>query len=346
MMAKSIPQLKVIANKPAVIIPSAAPQRKLQKVESAKISCSNALAPTIFHEDWWLDAATGGNCEVVEASVNGRVVGRLPFSVTKRFGLKMIRMPALTSFLGPAIDEGGGSPNTRFRKRLKITRQLLEKLPPASWQYVKCHGGVSDVIAFQELGFRTYVQFTYEINPGPIELLWQQIRTKTRTAIRNAEEQFVVTELTDPSEFIRLHDQNLEVRGFESGIDGTVCQKLISSSLERQRGRIIAARDRQGRVIAANFCVWDGSASYYLMSTRCENSGNTVGRLLLWEAIKESVRRGLAFDFAGLGTKGSVSLYSGFSASIGTRYVAVRAHPLAKLLNDLKSLLFPENFFY
>jgi hypothetical protein len=31
--------------------------------------------------------------------------------------------------------------------------------------------------------------------------------------------------------------------------------------------------------------------------------------LLIWEAIKDSVRRRLVFDFAGLGTQGSILLY-------------------------------------
>src|ERR1700676_4096959 len=73
----------------------------------------NNLVPTIFHEDWWLEAATGGQFEVVEVVTGGRIVGRLPFHKTKRFGLAFIRMPELTYFMGPAIDEGEGSSNTR-----------------------------------------------------------------------------------------------------------------------------------------------------------------------------------------------------------------------------------------
>src|SRR5579863_1147806 len=150
----------------------------------------NPLAPTIFHEDWWLEAATGGQFEVAEVAAGGRIVGRLPFHKTKRFGLTLIRMPELTYFLGPAIDEGEGSPNTRFLKRLHITRELLERLPRASWQYVKCHSGVTEVIAFQGLGFRTYVQFTHELAPQAMSFLWEQMRNKTRNVIRRAEERF------------------------------------------------------------------------------------------------------------------------------------------------------------
>ncbi len=322
-MTESMPQLKVIANKTAVMIPNAVSHPKLQKVDSGKASSCDPLTPTIFHEDWWLDAATGGNFDVAKVSVSGRVVGRLPFNVTKRFGLKMIRMPAMTYFLGPAIDEGEGTLNTRFLKRFEITRELLGKLPRASWQYLKCHAGVTDVIAFQELGFRTHVQFTHEIRPDRVDVLWQQMRNKTRNVIRKAEDQFSVNELSDPAEFVRLYQRNLQVRKVDNGIDATLCQKIISASLERHRGRILAVHDEHDQIVAANFCAWDENSCFYVLSTRGDNSGNGAISLLLWEAIKESARRGLVFDFAGLGDKGSVLFYSGFGASISTRYIGV-----------------------
>jgi hypothetical protein len=337
---------KAIFDKKSVVATPHVESRFKFPKTNGRASSHDPLAPTIFHEDWWLGAATNGNFEVAEVADGGRIVGRLPFNATKRFGLRMIRMPVLTHFLGPAIDEGEGSRNTRFLKRLEITRNLLAKLPQASWQYVKCHRGITDVIAFQELGFRTYVQFTHEIAPNTVEILWQQLRNKTRNVIRKAEEQFKVAELTDPEEFIQLYKHNLEVKNVENEIDGGLCRKIISASIERQRGRIFTARDKEGRIVAANFCVWDETSSFYLLSTRCNNSGNSAISLLLWEAIKDSAQRGLVFDFAGLGNKGSVLFYSGFGAAIGVRYVALRARVLARLLNELRFFSGQENCFY
>jgi Acetyltransferase (GNAT) domain len=317
-----------------------------QKEARQEATCFDPLTPTIFHEPWWLDAATGGNFEVVEASAGGHAVGRLPFSVTKRCGLKTIRMPHLTYFLGPAIDEGKGSPNARFLRRLSITRELLAKLPHASWQYMKCYGGTTDAIAFQELGFRTYVQFTYEIAPVSADVLLRQMRRQTRQNVRKAQEQLEVTEWNDPVAFVRMFERNLELKGLRNGLDGAICQKIVSACLGRRRGRILAARDKENRIVAANFCAWDAISTYYTLTTRCGDSGYTAVTLLLWEAIKESARRGLVFDFGGIGNRGSVMLYSGFGGSLSVRYVAVRASGLARALNDLRCLLAPENCFY
>lgn len=328
------------------LLAAAEPRLRIQKGDYKSEARINPLIPTIFHEDWWLEAATDGQFEVAEVAAGGRIVGRLPFHKTKRFGLTLIRMPELTYFLGPAIDEGEGSPNTRFLKRLHITRELLQRLPRASWQYLKCHRGVTEVIAFQGSGFRTYVQFTHELAPHPVSVLWRQMRNKTRNVIRRAGERFSVTELSDPFEFLRFFERNLGLEGQVKELDWTLCRKILCASLDRRRGRILAARDKQNQMVAANFCVWDEISSFYLMSTRSRDSGNTATALLIWEAIKESARQGLIFDFAGLGNKGSILLYSGFGARVCTRYAALRARPMARMIYELKCLAAPENCFY
>jgi hypothetical protein len=335
----------VMGNRSAVLADEA-PKHDLRECEIAKPPCWDPMAPTIFHEDWWLEIATGGRFAIAEVKDAGRTVGRLPYCVTSRFGMKMIRMPALTYFLGPAVDEGVGNPTTRSLRRLEITREMLGQLPRTAWQYVKCHRRIPDVIAFQELGFRAYVQFTHEIAPNPVAVLWQQMRSKTRNAIRRATELFSVTEMTDAAEFMRLFATNLEAKGLKIDIDVPLCQKIIASALGRNRGAILAARDENNQLVAANVCVWDELSYYYLLSTRCDGAGNGAISLLLWEAIKESSRKGLLFDFAGLGNAGSVRLYSGFGGSVSGRYTAVRSTRLARLLNEVKFLFAPENPFY
>jgi len=304
------------------------------------------LAPTIFHEEWWLNVATDNSFEVAEVTAGGRMLGRLPYCVRKRFGHKMMHMPHLTYFLGPAVDEGEGSRNNRFLKRLEITRELIDKLPPGLSKYVKCHAGITDVIAFQERAFRTYVQFTHEVRPEPVEMIWQQMRNKTRNVIRRAEEQLFIREMTDPAEFLQLFEKNVALRGVQSELNITLCQKIIAASLERQRARILAACDKSKRVVAANVCVWDKTASYYLLSTRNSDAGNGASSLLIWQAMKDAIRRNLLFDFAGLGTQGSILFYTGFGAAVSPRYVAVCMEPLTRIAMAAKALFACESSFY
>ena len=305
-----------------------------------------ALIPTVFHEDWWLDAATDGRYSVAEVQAGNKTVGRLPYLVRSRFGLKGIWTPPVTYFLGPGIDEGEGSPNNRFLKRMDITRELIAKLPKSSWECIRCHAGIKDMIAFQEQQFRTYVQFTHEIAPAPTELLWQQLRNKTRNVIRRAQEQLAIEQMVDPEEFIRAHKNNLAAEGEDDSLDMDACRRLLNSALARKQGRIVAARNAEGEITAANFCAWDNETSYYVLSTRSSEAGNGATSLLIWEAIQHAVSKGLIFDFAGLGTKGSVLLYSGFGASVSPRFVALRSSGFARLIADVRSLLTHEFYFF
>ena len=313
--------------------------------ETAKLA-QPPLVPTVFHEEWWLNATTNGRFSVAEVKAGDKTVGRLPYLVRSRFGLKGIWTPPITYFLGPGIDEGDGSPNTRFLKRMEITRELIAKLPKSSWECIRCHAGTKDVIAFQEQRFRTYAQFTHEIQPAPADLLWQQMRNKTRNVIRRAKEQVSIEQLLDPEEFIRAHKSNLAAEGESDSLDMDACRRVLSAALARRQGRILAARNSKGDIIAANFCAWDNTTAFYVLSTRSSDAGNGATSLLIWEAIQHAVARGLIFDFAGLGTRGSVLLYAGFGASVSPRFVALRSTGLARLIADARALLTHEFYFF
>ena len=306
----------------------------------------SAVIPTVFHEEWWLAAATQGSFSVVEVNAGCRIVGRLPFEMRRRSGLVGIWTPPLTHFLGPGVDDGEGSGSNRFLRRLEITRELILKLPQTSWQCVRCHRGTSDVIAFQEQSFKTYAQFTYEIAPAPAPELWRQMRNKTRNVIRRAQEQLAVSELRDPAEFVRIYETHLSSRHIQNSLDLAAARRVVQAALERNRGRILAARNENQEVVAANFCAWDSSNSFYIACTRSEDAGNGASSLLLWEAIQHAAARGLTFDFAGLGTRGSVLHYAGFGGTVQTRFVAVRATGIGRLVARSRLLLMDEHFLF
>jgi hypothetical protein len=303
------------------------------------------VTPTIFHEPWWLDIATEGRCVVAETRSNGKIVGRLPYSVEKSAGFSIFRMPTLTHILGPAVDPGEGNVSARFLKRLTITRELISQLPPLSLFKVICHRGVTDVIAFQEEGFRTSVQFTHEIQPRSIEETWQKMRDKTRNCIRRAQEALKIVKIEDPYQFISFYANSLKGKKISSNINLKVARALITESLSRHRGRIIGAADKDGKLVAAVFYVWDETSYFYNMSMREESSDKGAISMLIWEAIQDASNRNLIFDFDGLSSKGSSRFYASFGGIATPRYVALRATPLFRILHECRTLIHDENAF-
>lgn len=301
---------------------------------------ASVLTPTIFHEDWWLDIVTQGTFEAVEVAENGRTVGRFPYFPRRKFGLSAHLMPPLTHFLGPAVDEGEGHRDTRLIKRLTITRELIEKLPRTHLTRIKCHRGITDTIAFQGEDFLTSVQFTFEIPPQPEDVVWKNMRAPRRTVIRGAQREGITTEVNnDPDAFVDFYWTNLELKnkGASAFYPREIVRKLLVASLERNQGSILFARNRGGEPVAAVFYVWDSAVAYYLMTTRRHDSHNGANSLLIWEAIRDSMKRGLTFDLDGLFNKGAIMFLAGFGAFISPRYILTKALLPMRIAYELKT---------
>lgn len=299
------------------------------------------LSPSIFHERWWLEAASSGRYREVTVEEGGRLVGRLPFVLNRQAGMTAIEAPTLTHFLGPAVDPGRGSANNRLLKSLRITRQLLEQLPPSNAFRQQLHRGCTDAFAFMERGYRVAAKFTFEIPPAPRDVLWAAMRDKTRNVIRRAEERHQVHSLTDPAEFIAFYTANLRLRGHRAYYDMAESQRLCAACLARGRGRLLATRTPSGELSAAIFYVWDAASAYFLMSSRDERrADNAVAPMLLWSAIRDSAARDLMFDMDGVGHAGLVLLFAGFGGQISPRFEPIRESPIYASLRAARTAVF------
>jgi hypothetical protein len=308
---------------------------------SSNAFSGDLLTPTIFHEDWWLNIATEGRYRVVEVAESGRVVGRLPYFLRGKFGLSSIILPPLTHSLGPAIIKSYAN---SFR-RIDLTKELLGKLPPTSAQLFKCHRDVQDVIAFQSAGFRTSVQFNYEIHPQLIDVLWKNLRDKTRNLIRRAGKCHTVSVGNDPAKFIRFYLQSIELRGKNNALNIDICTRLIQACLKDDRGRIYEARDQSGTLAAVVFCAWDNVSSHYLMTARNPTAHVGATSLLVWEAITHAAMRGLIFDFDGISNYGAARFAYNFTSNVVPRYIAVRESIPIHLYRSVRYLFKKPNFF-
>ena len=296
------------------------------------------LIPTIFHEHWWLDAATKGRAEISEVTEGGRTVGRLPYVKETRLGLHSINMPTLTHFLGPGINDGSGSEPNRFVRRQAITRELIRRLPQFSSFRQKLHHNVKDVLAFQAEDFEATAQFTFEVGPAPQEVMWKAMRDKTRNVIRRGEERYGVSNTMDPPAFFRFFSANLKARGGKPNIDFATCTDVVTRALDRGRGHFRVAVDDRGDARAAIFCVWDARSYYYMLSTRTVDSGNCAIPLLIWSAMKSAASMGLVFDFDGVASAGSILLYSGFGGTVSPRYIVMKSNTLYQTLRKIRRI--------
>jgi hypothetical protein len=294
--------------------------------------------PTVFHEAWLLDAASDGAVEFVEVLDQGRVVGRLPFIRRRSLGVTLITQPRLIHLLGPVIDDGRGSSVTRALKRNRILSELLGKLPAASGFSQKIHGGLSDVVAFQEAGYEIKVELTYNVQPAPDAQIWKGMRDKTRNVIRRAQEQLEIRTIENHSEFADFYYENLSDRKQRSYYPPHQVNAVCREAMARGRGQALGAYDSSGQLCAAIFMLKDEHVTYYYMSTRRQEAHNGAISLLIWTGIRSAAGEGHTFDFDGFSSNGNSLFYAGFGGQIAARYIASRSSPffrMCKLVGEI-----------
>lgn len=256
---------------------------------------------TIFHEPWWLAAATGGAYDIVEASSSGRRLGWMPTFHKKKFGLTINRPPYLVHLSGPVVrDDLCPSHNS------EVVSDLIAKLPRADIHYYKCQRQVGDVVPFQLAGFRSDVQFTSVLS-GSAHTIWTGMKGKRRNQILRAERILKTSTIADPELFWSFFDANRD----DNMYDRRTIVRLVAGSFERGCGRVDAALEGN-RTVAAIWCIWDARSTYYFMTTRVQEAPHGAVSLLLWNAIKDAVDSGRAFDFDGIWGAGAADLYAGF----------------------------------
>ena len=305
------------------------------------------LTFSLFQEPWWLSAVTGDRYDEVIVNRGDQLVGRLPFVAGRRGPFKVSIMPAFTHLLGPAVDAGVGKSQTQLVRRLSITRELIDQLPPFAYfkqvldPSISCGQAIADGLAFQDRGFRVSPQYTFQIDcrSGPAGL-WDGMHTKVRQHIRRAEEKCTVVALDDPNHFIHFYVNNIKKSNKVNRTDFSQFPALFSECKARTSGEILSAIGPNGEPAAMVFLVWGHGVMYYLLSTRAPDIGdNGSVSLLLWSAMKRAHQLNLKFDLDGVYTSGTARFLSGFGGEIRVRLIITRAHPFYRALQFAKMTL-------
>jgi hypothetical protein len=87
---------------------------------------------SVFHNSWWLDAATEENWQLLETDRRSGFVARLPIYKKRKYWQSVITMPPLTRTLGPTIHQIANTrkmPDPSERVRVSLIRDIVKKIP-------------------------------------------------------------------------------------------------------------------------------------------------------------------------------------------------------------------------
>jgi len=286
---------------------------------------------SLFHEPWWLSAATGGQIEECVVRQGNDIVGRLPYVIQRRGPFRIVRMPPLTHILGPAIDAGEGKQQSRLQRRMSITRSLIDQLPQHSFFHQHLDPSLDsglatiDGLAFQDRQFEVTHQYTFEVDcRRSVDDLFAALYLKTRQHIRRSEKEYSVRSVDDPQCFVDFYVKNIKAAGGKNRMNFEHFSTLFAESRAHDSGIILGAFDHTDTPVAMTYLVWGHGTMYYLLSTRNLSAvDHGAASLLIWSAMKQANERGLVLDLDGVYSSGTARFLSNFGGDIKTR-LAIR----------------------
>ena len=248
----------------------------------------------VFHQPFWLDLVAPG-WDVVCIEKGGELIASMPYWIVG----KKIKMPPLTQFLGPHIPK---RKELKLSEEHKLLSQLKDELPvfdrfEQRWQYI-----YNNWLPYYWDDYRQTTKYTYVINDvSDEEVMWEKVRSSTRSDIKKARKQGVkiVTGLGfEP--FYQLIQGTFVKQGLALPYSKELLQKLTSGCIESNVGEILYAIDETGTPMAASFLAWDNYSTYYILSGIDDAYKRTgASSFLMWESVLFGSERAPSFDFEG-----------------------------------------------
>ncbi|RDI35486.1 acetyltransferase (GNAT) family protein [Gluconacetobacter liquefaciens] len=299
----------------------------------------HAKYPDPFNEEWWMDAATNGNFEIVEIRHAGILRLSMPIFLSRRMGFSCISMPIYTRTLGPTFYLPPSKPFKHAQNVRNLIEELVGRLPRHDSIRVRLPPGDESGFGFSLQDFNCEEQFTFRVPyPSDIATVWKNCDQKTRNVIRSAQRQVSVDCGYDFSEFVRLSLLNKSEK--ENRNDFRTMGRIFDAARERNQAVILTARNQDGKGVAAAILVWGAANAYFWQSARDLSCGiGGVNALLLWKSIELADRLGLTFDFDSYGSVSSAKFLAGFGLAPLVRTEVSRQivpYKLFKLANGMR----------
>ena len=270
-----------------------------------------------------------------------RTVGRLPYVIRRRGGLRVLTQPRYTQTLGPWVArEPGAKAATAVGDELEILAALEAALPRADAFRQSFAPTMLNGLPFHWAGYRLELCYTYRLaGLGGEPSLWDGLSGNIRREIRKARARLEVRDDLGVDRFHAVWVKTFARQGLPAP-RRDVLERLEAACVPRGARAMLFATDGSDRVHATAYVVWDRHAAYYLLGGAdplLRTSG--ASSLLMWEAIRRARHHTDVFDFEGSMLKPVERFFRAFGGC-QTPYLYVnRANRAARAALGLRAVL-------
>ena len=282
-----------------------------QNKERYRKLCEEKNIP-LFMQACWLDAVCtpdGKQWDVLLCEGNGKIIGTMPYHLSKKWGFKMILQPQLTQYNGIWIDY---PEDIKLYKRYSFEKQVIDNLIDqleslkVSYYSQNFYHTFTNWQPFYWRGFRQTTRYTYVLkNIENTDMIFDNIHPQYRQKLRKSEKELIVDHNLSPEDFYQFHKKSLTEKNDRIVYSKQLWESVYQAAIKREQGKIIAIRDKNNNLLSAVFFVWNMDCGYNLITARKINDGsNNTSVFMIWEVIKYLKNKTRNYDFEGSMIKG------------------------------------------
>ncbi|MDH6306225.1 hypothetical protein M2459_002939 [Parabacteroides sp. PF5-5] len=271
----------------------------------------------VFSRDWWLDAVCGeGKWDVLLVEEKDRILAAMPLYIPHP---KIVSMPPYTQTMGPwfAPEAGDAKYTSILGRRQSLCKAFTDTLKKYPSFLQNFHYRITDWLPFYWEGYKQTTRYTYLLEDiKDTHHLWENMSQHTRRNITKAKDKLGIQVKRGISleDFLRIYTLTFK-RQQQKPPHEEVLKRLITVCRERKQGDLWGAYDKEGRLHAVSFIVWQESSAYYLAGgsdPALRDSG--AHSLVLWEGIQAVSQHTDLFDFEGSMMPGVERFFREFGA--------------------------------
>ena len=274
----------------------------------------------IFFQPWWLNASAGTRgWDVVIYKKSNQIFGVLPYLLKKKWSFKFLGIPPFTQHLGPwLIYPKGQKNNTKLAFEKEVLSNLINLLPKANINVIKCHHSIQNILPFVWKGYNSSVKYTYRLKElyENEKNIFNNLSSGTRKNIKKADRLLKIEESKNVSELYNLIQMTYERQNIKTPFSDIELQRLFNGCLKNNCCKIFLAKDSDHNIHSGIFLVWTKKTVYYLIGGSNPDYRNSESMsFLMWESIKFASSFVDEFDFEGTMVESIERFIRGFGAT-------------------------------
>lgn len=275
--------------------------------------CEQESLP-LHAQAWWWEGSTVGKewDAIILENADGQIEAAMPYHILQRFCFRVMLMPAHTQYHYVYVSPK--APTAVYDQLAQAIEDIVQR-EHLSWVYLQGFYPTDFLNAMRQRGFAIKDRITYRIDDIPAyNALPDLFSANKRRQLKKAQDMQLVD--LSVEDFYAFHTACMRAQGKRIDYPQRWAKAVLPETMAHQQGRLIAAQDIHGDLLAAMFLAWDDEFSYFLLP--CYHPETKDRGAVAWltaQALEITRRMGLRFDFEGSMTPSIASSYQQFGGN-------------------------------